>query len=123
LRAPYANLVAVAKNRETLLGRAEQNLSEARASQASAKASSLISLIDTPDTGVTPIGPGKTLIVLVGLVGGLLLGLGILVLTLQAVPTTGATPRAADLPRYSLPVQNGLSLGKALKKASNGKFA
>jgi uncharacterized protein involved in exopolysaccharide biosynthesis len=124
VRAPYANLVAEAKNRAALLARAEQNLAEARNSQASAKASSLISLIDTPDTGVNPIGPGRTLIVLVGIIGGLLVGLGIVALTVQLEFTSRATPLAVDGPsRSSLPAQNGVSLGKALQKASNGKHA
>jgi uncharacterized protein involved in exopolysaccharide biosynthesis len=124
LRAPYANLVAEAKNRETLLARAEQDLAEARASHASAKLSSLIGLIDTADTGVNPIGLRKELIVLIGIIGGLLLGWGILALTVPLRPT--ADPGfllTRDAPRPALAVQDGLSLLKALRKVGNGKSA
>jgi uncharacterized protein involved in exopolysaccharide biosynthesis len=84
VRANYANLVGEVKNRETLRQRAEQNLAEARACQASAKASSLIGLVDTPDTGVNPIGAGRQMIALSGLLGGLLFGMGLVVLTTTA---------------------------------------
>jgi uncharacterized protein involved in exopolysaccharide biosynthesis len=121
VRAQYSNLVAEANNRATLLARAEQNLAEARASQAGAKASSLISLIDTPDTGVNPIGPSPTLIVVIGILGGLLVGLGIVVLTLQLEPAAWVTSPAVDAPWSAPAAESGLSLGRALKKAPNGK--
>ncbi len=124
LRAPYANLVDEAKNREALLARAEQNLAEALASHASAKVSSLIGLIDTADTGVNPIGVRKELIVLAGIIGGLLLGLGIMALTLQVRPNPQpGMLLTRDVPHRALAVQNGLSLLKALKKVGNGKSA
>jgi uncharacterized protein involved in exopolysaccharide biosynthesis len=91
VRANYANQVAETKNRATLLERAEQNLAEARASRASANASSLISRIDTPDAGINPVGPGRIVIALCGLVGGLLAGFGVVFLT---VPTAVETPSA-----------------------------
>ena len=85
VRAGYANQVAEAKNRAVLLERAEQNLAEARAARASAKAASLISRIDTPDAGIRPVGPGRVVIALCGVFGGLLAGFGLVFL---AVPTT-----------------------------------
>ena len=84
VRAGYANQVAEAKNRAVLLERAEQNLAEARAARASAKAASLISRIDTPDAGIRPVGPGRIVIALCGVLGGLLAGFGLVFLTVPA---------------------------------------
>ncbi len=95
VRASYANQVTETKNRAVLLERAEQNLAEARASRASAKAASLISRIDAPDAGIRPLGPGRIAIALCGVLGGLLAGFGIVFL---AVPTTAVSepPSAAN---------------------------
>ena len=85
VRADYANQVAETKNRAVLLERAEQNLAEARAARASAKAASLISRIDAPDAGIRPVGPGRIVIALCGVLGGLLAGFGVVFLTVPAV--------------------------------------
>ena len=78
-------------NRGVLLERAEQNLAEARAARASAKAASLISRIDAPDAGIRPVGPGRITIALCGVLGGLLTGFGLVFLTVP-VNTTIAAP-------------------------------
>ena len=83
VRAQYANLVAAAKNRSESLKAVEHELSEARASQAAAHTTSLINVVDTPDTGTRPVGPGRTMIMLGGIGGGLLIGFSILFLTLN----------------------------------------
>lgn len=93
VRAGYVNETAEVKSRSTLLERAEQNLADARATQAGAKAASLISRIDTPDAGIRPIGPGRTTIILSGVLGGLLVGFGVLFL---AIPTTAAVPTSTS---------------------------
>jgi uncharacterized protein involved in exopolysaccharide biosynthesis len=92
VRAGYTNEVAEAKNRATLLEHAEQNLAEARATRASAKAANLISRIDTPDAGIRPVGPSRAAIALCGVLGGLLAGFGVVFLT---VPVNAATPAIA----------------------------
>jgi len=74
LRAPYAGLIADVKKRTELSERAQQRLADARASQATANSASLISRIDSPDTGACPVGPSRMVIVLTGLVGGVLAG-------------------------------------------------
>ncbi len=89
VRAEYANKLTETKSRAGLLERAEQNLAEARAARASAAVASLISRIDTPDAGIRPIGPGRLVIALGGVLGGLLAGVGIVFL---AVPMTAAEP-------------------------------
>ena len=97
VRAGYANQVAEAKSRSALLERAEQNLAEAQAGRASAKAASLISRIDAPDAGIRPLGPGRIVIALCGVLGGLLTGFGLIFL---AVPTASAD-------RQTVPAANG----------------
>jgi uncharacterized protein involved in exopolysaccharide biosynthesis len=73
LRAEYANLAAEVRHRGETLKAVEHELSEARASQAAARAASRISLVDAPDTGAHPLGPGRTTIVAAGFGGGLLI--------------------------------------------------
>jgi len=85
-RADYANLTAETQNRSQLLERAEQKLAEARVSQATAKAASLIGRVDGPEAGINPVGPARSMIVLAGLAGGLLVGLGTLLMTVELAP-------------------------------------
>ena len=59
MRAEYANLVAERNQRADILKTAEQQLAEARASQAAARTASLIAAIDAPVAGDAPVGPGK----------------------------------------------------------------
>ena len=85
LRAGYSNQVAETNNRAQLLEGAEQKLSEARMSQATTKAASLIGRIDSPEAGIDPVGPSRRMIALAGLAGGLLAGFGVLFLTVEVV--------------------------------------
>jgi polysaccharide biosynthesis transport protein len=109
VRAGYANQVTESKNRAVLLERAEQNLAEARATRASAKAASLISRIDTPDAGIKPVGPSRLVIALCGVLGGLLAGFGLVFLT---VPAPVAAPVAVAVPAIN---SNGHSNGHYAK--------
>ncbi len=94
VRAEYANQTASTNNRIVLLKRAEGNLAEARAARASAKATSLISRIDSPDAGINPVGPSRSTIALCGVAGGLLAGCGTGFLT---VPVSVATSSSSTL--------------------------
>ncbi len=87
--------MAETASRTRLLERAEQNLAEAHATHASAKAASLLSCIDVPDAGIRPVSPSRAMIVLAGIAGGLLVGFGVVFLT---VPTRRRSCRgsAAD---------------------------
>ncbi|NQT17664.1 MAG: hypothetical protein HQ582_33220 [Planctomycetes bacterium] len=85
-RAQYANWIAKTKSHTELVETARGSLANARASQAAARASSLIDVIGVPDTGIYPIGPRRSMIVLVGLVGGLLAGFGVMFLTVDLTP-------------------------------------
>lgn len=76
LRAPYDNLLAEVSSRSEILRRAEQTLSGAKANQAASHAS-LITRVDVPFTGTKPVGPGRSMIVFLGLLAGLTVGVGI----------------------------------------------
>ena len=140
LRADYANLVAQAQSRTFLLETAERTLADARASQAAARAASLIDCIDQPDAGLYPVGLRRSMIILFGLVGGLLLGAGVLFLTVptpqpaeaeaqQPSPhsSNGTSARPAPLAQpFSVPVDlvpppgRGLTFTQALQRTACG---
>ncbi len=109
LRAPYANQVAETRKRVDLLERAQERLAEARATQATARSSSLIARIDSPETGVRPVGPGRTVLLAVGVVGGLFVGFGVLVLFTDPVSTTAEAPALSQ----ALHAARESKLGKA----------
>ena len=129
IRADYSTQVAETLGRTVLLERSEQRLSDARISQASA-AASLISPIDSAEAGVNPLGPSRAVIVAAGIVGGLMTGIGIFLLTVQpAQPVSADSFRSppADLPGNppssdgssdveSRVAEDGLSLTEALDK-------
>jgi uncharacterized protein involved in exopolysaccharide biosynthesis len=96
VRAVYSSQVAETNNRMRLLERAEQNLAEAHATHAGAKAASLISCIDVPDAGIRPVSPSRAMIVLAGIAGGLLVGFGVVFLTVQPAQTGAAAPPALN---------------------------
>lgn len=114
LRARYANLVALTKDRTQLLEQARRNLAEAQASKASARATSLIGRIDAPHVGHEPVGPGGIVIAATGVVGGLSIGLALVFLfclpthsqaaaTLESRPSRGVH----DPPAESVQVEAG----------------
>jgi uncharacterized protein involved in exopolysaccharide biosynthesis len=133
VRAEYANQVTETKQRATLLERAQQNLSEARAARAGAAVASIISRIDSPDAGIKPVGPDRIVIGLCGVFGGLLVGFGLVFLAVPApVPTPTAVPLISinsQLIGYiaglggtsTLPAYTGghLSITRALHKVAN----
>ncbi len=132
-RAVYNNQVAETNNRTRLLERAQQNLAEARSAQAGAKAASLLTCIDSPDAGIRPVGPSRATIILLGIAGGLLLGFGVVFLTVpKAQPDPACAAGRTDLvsppPRATatigpvMPIfpAGSLSLKEALYKIDQG---
>jgi len=103
LRATYMNVLGESTNRAKLLDRAEQNLTNARSNSASARAASLITCVDAPDTGCSPVSPSGSMIVLGGVLGGLLTGLGIVLLTAPATAAKTAPQSAASVVPQSTP--------------------
>jgi uncharacterized protein involved in exopolysaccharide biosynthesis len=127
LRASYANEAAENANRLSLLERAEQNLAEARAAHASARATSLISRIDSAEAGINPVGLTKASIMLLGIAAGLLAGFGVLYLTVPtAAPTVAASPVAVEATSFppavkpNLPINGKLTVKQALEKIAFG---
>lgn len=121
LRAEYSNLLAESDRRNRLLEEAQRELVDARGSQASSQTSSLINRIDTPDTGTRPVGPSRTTICLAGFFGGLAIGLGLLLLSIQPAPPAPTVLVASATAGQPLELSaSGLSFKKALSKVSGG---
>lgn len=80
MRARYANLVAAARQRSQAFEENQKALSDARADQSASGSASVLSLVDAPQTGDRPLGPGLSTIVAGGVGGGMALGLGLVVL-------------------------------------------
>lgn len=123
VRAGYTNQVTETKNRAVLLERAEQNLAEARAARASAKATSLISRIDLPDAGIKPVGPGRVVIALCGVLAGLLTGFGVVFLTVPTHETAPAASPAISSSGYVAGYIAGHSAAVRLSRPGNGQLS
>jgi hypothetical protein len=90
-RAEYANLVSTVQNHMRLVEAARKNLADARARQAAAHSSSVITRIDGVEAGVRPIGPGRKTVAAAGGIGGLLLGFGFVFLFATPAAAAAAT--------------------------------
>jgi len=99
LRAAYSNRVAAVDNSRLAVDHARDNLSAAKAALAAAHSGSLVTRLDRPETGPHPEGLGRTVITAAGGVAGLMLGLGLVFLSV-APKTYGR--RATDRPRDRL---------------------
>ncbi len=97
LRASYANLTADVTQRSELLQKSRRELADVRATRAGAKGPGVITLIDSPDTGNRPLGPGRATIVLGGVVGGLAIGFGLVFLT-APLPVAAAAGKTSAAP-------------------------
>ena len=97
-------------------------MAEARATEAAAHQANLISLIDLPEVGNRPIGPGRTVIVLGGLLGGLAIGAGIVLLGIQPASIEPATIAPATVGKHDLKLriaQARQSVKAAVRKLGN----
>jgi uncharacterized protein involved in exopolysaccharide biosynthesis len=121
IRADYANAAAEVHLRTDTLKTAEGQLAEARASQAAAHTASLLSRIDTPDTGAYPIGPSRSVIAAGGAVGGLIIGLGLLFLTVPPLAPRSADPLVHEIKQNGHPpidAEEARSVGETQLPAS-----
>jgi uncharacterized protein involved in exopolysaccharide biosynthesis len=122
IRATYESQAAENRHRTQLVERAEQNLSEARASLAGANAASLIGSIDTPDTGSQPVGPSRSMIALGGMAGGLLAGFGVYFLALPKHKRDEQVVDAAyDKPRLLQPLEE-IAAVRVARRNGNGSM-
>ncbi len=127
-RAEYANLVAAVDDYTKLVEAARKNLGDARAKHASAHTASVIGRIDGVETGVRPVGPGRTTITAAGGVAGLILGLGVVFLFASPKPASlpqNSTSRKASSPAETFGMFRGTTLGETIRQVetSNGHSA
>jgi uncharacterized protein involved in exopolysaccharide biosynthesis len=115
LRADYATLAAANTDGLQLVEKARRDLSEARSSQIAARSASLLTLVDRPETGPRPAGPGRAAIALAGLAGGLACGVG-LALVAAPVPLTGRGRSAAPTKNAA----NGQTAGRSVSDSPAG---
>jgi len=119
VRAKYSNLNDEIHHRQQNMQGAVANLAEARAARAAASSANLIATIDTPDTGSSPVGPGRLVTILAGIFGGLAVGVGVVLLS---VPTTSQdrlgnrASRLAPVRPRTTSTTGALSLKQALAR-------
>jgi uncharacterized protein involved in exopolysaccharide biosynthesis len=89
LRARYSNLVDDVSQRTEIVNQAKQNLAEAKASQSAAQSSSLLTRFNAPVAGENPLGPSRSQIVAGGFAGGLMIGVGLVFLSVPTTSTRG----------------------------------
>lgn len=109
LRAKYSNLQAEVRQRTTIVEKAQQDLATARGSQAAAASASLLTRLDAPLADDRPLGPGRAMIILSGLLGGLATGFGLVFLTAPAGRQLGR--RWGDYLRHGRRATDGSSKG------------
>lgn len=80
LRAEYNNLVNEVRQRSEILDRSSKALAEAKAAQAAAQSTSLLTPLEGPEADPNPLGPGPVAILLSALAGGWLIGAGLIFL-------------------------------------------
>lgn len=106
-RSEYAELVANVEGQTSVLEGALKQLADAKSHRAGANSASLLSPIDRVETGVHPVGPGRTTIAGTGGLAGLLLG-ATLVFVLKAPSNPAideAKPQAAQPTPSPTPVR------------------
>ena len=86
-RAEYSELVAAAENSRQVLDQARKQLTAAQAQEAAAFSTRLVSVLDVPDAGTSPVGPRRASVLLLGAVAGLAIGLGWTFLTVTPIPS------------------------------------
>jgi uncharacterized protein involved in exopolysaccharide biosynthesis len=104
-RAEYSSRVASVESSHLVLNQAKKQLSEVQAKQAASQNAHLITVIDTPETGPYPIGLGRTLVVLLGTLGGLVMGLAWLFLNLPTENLSSAEKPSNNEQPAKLPEQ------------------
>jgi polysaccharide biosynthesis transport protein len=80
IRAEYSNTVSAVRARNQDLQEIERELAQANASLEAAAISSLVTRLDAPIVGESPIGPGRSTILAGVTFGGLFFGLGVVFL-------------------------------------------
>jgi uncharacterized protein involved in exopolysaccharide biosynthesis len=117
VRAKYSNLNDEIHHRQQNMQAAVTNLADARAARAAASSANLIATIDTPDTGSSPVGPGRLVTIVAGIFGGLAVGVGVILLS---APATSQPTRPTSVPSFErsglINSTGALSLKQALAR-------
>jgi len=91
-RVEYSNRVSAVGTSQMVLDQAQRQLSEVRAGQAAARSVSLVTPIDKPEVGSSPLGLRRASVLAIGSFGGLVLGFGWVFLTVAPLPTMPPEP-------------------------------
>ena len=92
LRAEYSSRVATVENSRSVLSQARKQMSEVRAKQVAAQSALQVTPFDTAETGPYQVGIGRSSIVFIGLIGGFVLGVAWLFLSVNPVPVDQVVP-------------------------------
>lgn len=98
VRAEYSNLVRMLAHGQQEMQSTSRRLAEVRASQAVARNNSIISRLDSPDLGSESVGPSPKLVAVGGTLGGLMLGVGLVFLTVVEQPSMDSSSNDYGLP-------------------------
>ena len=132
LRAEYAHRIAAVKSRTAVAEEARRNMADAYAVQTAARTTSQITRVDSPTTGPSPLGPSRSLIVLIGMIGGLVVGFGFVYWTVKPnfVSTPATTTNSVNMQPIKAPSRaretvqtmfqsGGMTLKQALAKIAD----
>lgn len=133
-RVAYTNLVSEREQRLAVLQNARQRKDHARLTADAVTSTQLLIPMEGPETGLDPVGPGRAVILLGGLIAGLAFGFGVLA---WCVPAPGAavsaTPPSAPgehtvssvMERQFLPVtaeaEEAGTIGSGIVQSSSGE--
>ncbi len=98
-RAEYTNRVAAVENSREVIAQARKQLGELRAVQVAAQNTKLVTPIDRPEVGDSPIGLGRASVMMAGTLGGFILGMGCLFLTVSPAPNDPDAAAAVTVTR------------------------
>jgi uncharacterized protein involved in exopolysaccharide biosynthesis len=85
IRPQYSTVLQEVHQRNEAMANARRKLAAAQAAHAGAQSAGLITFVESPIAGKDPLGPGRTTIVLFGILGGLAIGGGVLFLTVPSL--------------------------------------
>ncbi len=123
VRADYANAAAEVRSRNEQLQRADMELASAVASRNAASTSSLVTQLDEPIVGETPVGPGKSTIVAGATACGLMFGLGLVFLfsPMELQPTGGFGRRSSDFAGFGRRMSDQVRVADASAMPAGGE--